>query len=549
MATVGTLVVNLTARSSGFRKGVRSARTTLVDFTKTAVGAIGKITALGGALSAVGIGLFIKQQFAAVDGLAKVADRIGTTTEALAGLRHGAGLAGTETAVLDKSLEVLSRNLGEAASGIGSQAKGALAELGLDATELTKIPLPQALGQIADRINQLGTQAEKAAVANKLFGRGGVSLLNMLAEGSAGIKEMQAEAEKLGIAINRTDAAAIERANDAVDRMKAVFVGMAQQAAVALAPLIEEAAPKIAEFAIKFAKEWLPAIIEVGKDVGSILVESFKAVASVLETVNALGEALIGKFDKLAEVGPEMARGFTDFMGGGINDLFGGGRRDEAPKGFAPDAQQRIDAFKQQEKQRLAREQFIRNQPAIMAGLGTMGIGGFRGKEFQAGGGVGLPLGFGTQIGVEMAAELAKQRGALQPESDSLRQSLRTAGEIFADDMKRLGELFNAGAIDDETLQRGTLAALERREEAKGDEDQPSRGGGLRFSSGVEAGSRDAFDLLAESLRGGPEKDAQQKTAENTAKLREESAAMVAELQAIRRQLGGSDNPKVVSFN
>jgi len=210
-----------------------------------------------------GIGYMIKQQMAAIDTTAKLSDRLGITTEALIGLQHGAKISGVEQATLNKSLEILSRRLGEVKLGTG-EAKRALAELGLTADDLVGLNMDDALGRIADQIGKLETQSQKAAVANYLFGRSGQQLLNLFDKGSAGIKEMRQEAEKLGLAFSRLDAAQVEAANDALARSRAVLTGLFRQVTIELAPYIETLADKFTELATS------------GEGVGSNVVNVFE---------------------------------------------------------------------------------------------------------------------------------------------------------------------------------------------------------------------------------------------------------------------------------
>jgi hypothetical protein len=100
---------------------------------------------------------------------------------------------------------------------------------------------------VADQINRLGTQAEKAAAANYLFGRSGQSLLNLFSQGSEGIAAFQREAEKLGLTYSRLDAAKIEAANDAMTRLKGAGRGLITQTTIELAPAIEAVATALTE--------------------------------------------------------------------------------------------------------------------------------------------------------------------------------------------------------------------------------------------------------------------------------------------------------------
>jgi hypothetical protein len=184
-----------------------------------------------------------------IDALAKTSDRLGIATEKLAGLQHAASLAGVENKTLEKSLQNLAVGVSDAADGTGV-AKDALIELGLSAGVLEKLPLDQQMLQVADAMQGVTTQADKVRIATELFGARGVSVLNMIGAGSENLTKMAEEADHLGIAVSRVDAAKIEMANDAVTRAKGVFTGLGHQLGAAFSPLIMTVADNFRQAAL-----------------------------------------------------------------------------------------------------------------------------------------------------------------------------------------------------------------------------------------------------------------------------------------------------------
>jgi hypothetical protein len=224
----------------------------LGGLNKSIGASVTKIAKIGAAFGAAGIAAGValtKASMASVDALAKTSDRLGIATEKLAGLQHAASLAGVENKTLEKSLQNLAVGVSDAADGSGV-AKDALIELGLSAGVLEKLPLDQQLNVVADAMQGVTTQADKVRIATELFGARGVSVLNMIGEGSDNLKEMAAEAEHLGISISRVDVAKIELANDAVTRAKSVFTGLGNQLATSFSPLIMTVADNFRQAAL-----------------------------------------------------------------------------------------------------------------------------------------------------------------------------------------------------------------------------------------------------------------------------------------------------------
>lgn len=199
-----------------------------------------RVAQVGVAAAAAGIAAMtalVVSSMKAVDELAKVSDKLGVTTEALAGLHHAAKITGVSTETMNKALQRMTFAISEAATGVG-EAKDTIIELGLDAEVLNKLPLPERMAQLSDAFAGVALQSDRVRLAMDLFGGRGAAVLVTLQAGRKGLEEFAAEAEHLGLAVSRVDAAAIEQANDAVERAKGIFKGLGNQLAVAFSPII-----------------------------------------------------------------------------------------------------------------------------------------------------------------------------------------------------------------------------------------------------------------------------------------------------------------------
>ena len=300
MASATTSRINITAvdQTKAAFSSVSSGLKGITDSLFSMQGAIAAAIGIGG------FGALIKSSFDTIDALAKTSDKLGLTTEALAGLRFAAEQGGSSVSALDNSLQTMTRRVSEAAQGTGAATK-ALDELGLSAASLTRQSPDQQIRIIADSMQGLTTQSDRVRVAFDLFGRQGVELLNVLQDGAAGLDDMQTEAEALGIAISRVDAAKIEAANDAFNRAKQAIQGVANTIAVALAP-------------------WLEAIVDWFTDSGVKSIDWGKEVAGSIKAVGT-GVAWLGEaFNALKGVWLLLSIAFAevaDFIISGIKDI------------------------------------------------------------------------------------------------------------------------------------------------------------------------------------------------------------------------------------
>jgi hypothetical protein len=274
-------------------------------------------TAIVGAVGAGGFGALIKSSIDAGDELAKTADKLGVTTQALAGLRHAAELTGVSTGTMDMALQRFTRRAAEAAKGTG-EAKGALQELGIDAESLVRLPLDEQMNIVSDAMQGVGTQADRVRLAMKLFDSEGVALVNTLGGGSDALKQMTEEAEHLGLTLSRTDTAQMEMANDSITRLMGVFKGLTNQLAVAFSPVITFVSDAFRQAALDstaFGNIGQKVAIAVAKAFGTVrqIMHAVEIVfkssqLAVMEMANAIGsnlipplQAFINIYNKIAE--------------------------------------------------------------------------------------------------------------------------------------------------------------------------------------------------------------------------------------------------------
>ena len=152
MATVGSLFINVKARTASFSKKMKGVRGTI---TRMATGFVGlavkvaKFAAVLGGVALAAIVAFTRAGIKSVDMLGKTADKLGLLPKHLQALRLAATSTGITVETLDMALQRMARRVGEAAVGTG-EAQGALKELGLDAKALNQLSTDKVFHKISD---------------------------------------------------------------------------------------------------------------------------------------------------------------------------------------------------------------------------------------------------------------------------------------------------------------------------------------------------------------------------------------------------------------
>ncbi len=195
-----------------------------------------KIAAAAAVAAAVATAALFTRTAAAIDAQAKLAQSLGTTVKSMQILERAGELAGVSMSGIEQATKDLTRRLSQAASGTGP-AVNALKALNLSANDLMKMPLDERVLAINEAIREFAPAAQQAAVAGMLFGEEGSIAMGRL--DSETLRQATRDIQDFGVAIGEDAADSIERANDALSRIKLVFTGMANQLTVALAPAVE----------------------------------------------------------------------------------------------------------------------------------------------------------------------------------------------------------------------------------------------------------------------------------------------------------------------
>lgn len=314
MATIGTLAVNITAKTGNFQAGIAKSQKLLAGFGMAVAKASALIASLGVGAAVVGtvsLGAMVKGQMEAIDSLAKMSDKLGIGIEQLSTFQLASEESGVSVETLVKSLQTLEKNTSLGAIGKGPM--DAFNRLKLDPDKLLGMNPEQKFTAVAGAISGLKNQSDRIAISMQLFGKSGADMLAVMRGGPAVLEEARQAAERLGLIISRDMAAGVERANDAFGRFKMTTMGLARQLAVRLAPIIEHASKWMEELLTNDGRihKWADSI---ARGIGSVF-------AGILDGIHQVRVALLETTAKLKE---EMAifgqSGMAKWMGLSMSD-------------------------------------------------------------------------------------------------------------------------------------------------------------------------------------------------------------------------------------
>jgi len=245
-----------------------------------------------------GIGLLIRASLKAIDTIGKLSKTYGIATKDLRTFELAAALGGSSLATFAKAAKLVSKNVFDFVITGSGEATDAFEFLGITVEQLDPIMNDQVavLGLIADRMNLLEDGSIKTALAYDLLGGRALELLPVLRGGSKEFEKIRREAELFGIALDEKTVQAVEAANDAMTRLKFVFIGLRDQTTAALSPALEELVDILREVVLEAANS-RGGIRSLGQTLARILLTAVKSVGvAMIELVN-LTQRLLNPLD------------------------------------------------------------------------------------------------------------------------------------------------------------------------------------------------------------------------------------------------------------
>lgn len=476
-STLGSLVVDLSANTARFQsdlgRAYRIADNTMKGIGKLAAG-------LGVTIGSIGFGAMIKGAIDSADAMRKMSQAAGLSVEQFSAFVHAGELSGVNTQELAQILGKLSKNMADTAANTG-EAREAFKSLGINVKDANgNLKSSDALMlEIADKFAGMEDGAGKTALAMRLFGESGIKMIPMLNTGSNGIRQMADEARKLGLVISQETAAGAEAFNDNLTRMGAVSHGIASNIAAQLLPtmtnltdMLVEAAKdaELMDKAARVASTGLKLLVSGGIIVSTVFDALGKSVGSVGAALMATVRGdFAGAFTALHEGGTDIKASITDATASILRvwdetaSKAEAGAPEMGKKLAAPIIQSNKTIKSEADK---AREAIDSQILSLQEQLITFGQTEKQATLYK------LAMAGATQTQLNHASaildaiDIMRKQKEEQEEIANIIEDTRTPFERYTEQVFRLQELFEKGAIDIDTFTRAIEQQNEKLENA-----------------------------------------------------------------------------------
>lgn len=274
----GGLVVSLALDATQYFTGLEKSKAEAKKFAQSMEEngrVIGRAFGLG--IAAAGTALFVmtKNAIDAADKLNDLSKSTGVSVETLGGLGFAAKQSGTDLEGVAKSIGKLSLQIAAATAGDETAAE-AFHALGISMKELRENSPDQILAKIATQFATYEDGPNKAALANRLFGKSYQSIIPLLDEGGQKLQAQIAYYQKYG-GVTTDVAKQADEFNDTLNQLGLISSAFSRNLSAALLPSLQGV-----------AKEMLSA-----KEQGDGFKGAAEGVATVLKTL-AIGAVYAG---------------------------------------------------------------------------------------------------------------------------------------------------------------------------------------------------------------------------------------------------------------
>jgi hypothetical protein len=197
----------------------------------------------GGAVTA-GMGVAVNSFAKTGDELVHMSEKTGISVQSLSELKFAAEVADVSLTDLQTAFKGMSGVM-EIARGGGEAAIKTFASLGLKFEDLKDLNPEDLFMTVASAIAKVEDPIRRAALAVDVFGRSGMTLIPMFADGADGIAKLRQQAIDLGVTMGDETAKSAHELSIAFTTIKTSVTGVFNSIGTALAPTLKDLTDKI----------------------------------------------------------------------------------------------------------------------------------------------------------------------------------------------------------------------------------------------------------------------------------------------------------------
>lgn len=307
-----TISLNSTAYDQGLddaRSKGRKAASAISKGLKTAMKVSSvAMASVGTAAVASGKKIFNLAQntAAAGDEIDKTSQKLGLSAKSYQEWDYVLGQAGVEITSMGTGLKTMTNQIGQATAG-SKKAREYFSKLGISMEDLSTMSREDIFSKVVEGFQGMEDSTERAALANKLFGRSGQELAPLFNTTSKATDELKKKAQELGFVMSDEAVKASADFNDSLDTLKRTATGVKNNFMGELLPSFTE----IFEGFSLLISGSDGAEKKLGEGFSSII---DKITAAIPKVVSLLGTLTTTLLNEAPAIFQQLVRGITQLL-------------------------------------------------------------------------------------------------------------------------------------------------------------------------------------------------------------------------------------------
>lgn len=278
--------------------------------------ALGATAAVGTAVAALGAKFVSGAGEVAEygDSIDKMSQKVGLSAEAYQEWDYVLKISGTEMANMTTGLKTLTNKLDDAKNG-SSTAQDTFARLGLSMDDLANMSREEVFSATITAFQGMEDSAERAALANDLFGRSGQELAPLFNTTTAETEALKEQVRELGGIMDDDAVKASAEYQDQLTALQTAFQGLTRNMMSEFLPSMTQVMEGLTDIFAGDTEGGLGKIKEGVLSLADGLTSALPQIVSVgSEIVMALGQAILESLPSLIPVAVDLALTLANFL-------------------------------------------------------------------------------------------------------------------------------------------------------------------------------------------------------------------------------------------
>lgn len=242
---------------------------------------------------------------ATLDVIDKMSQRLGMSTKTYQEWDYIMKMSGSDIDSMTTGMKKLNETVLSAMDGTEKSIESLL-KLHIVPDELENLSQEEAFELVVERFQEMEDGAEKAALANEIFGKTGTNIIPLLNSEAGTIDQLKNKANDLGLVFDEQAVSMGAEYGDALQSMKDAFAAIGTSIGIQLMPYFKEF--------VDWVTQNIPKIRQIIENLFTIISDGIKALSPILKTLGTAISAILDIVTSVTSGIKYVVDGITSFI-------------------------------------------------------------------------------------------------------------------------------------------------------------------------------------------------------------------------------------------